>query len=363
MIHCVHALTCSGCSWIQIPYPEQQSLKIDHLRKALPHLDPQRIQFQSFGESQLRSRLDFVYDRGAFGLYSHKTQKIEDLKTCQQLSPALQSYYQEFRKISWPITKGSFRLRISPTGKIGAWLDFSNLDTRNLLKSGKELLALFEIGVVEIGQRHKRLAIKKSGDLGLTDPEFEDWTETWWRDKFIPLASTVASFTQPSHISNNWITQKIAQWVKLANPHHILEFGSGFGNLTFPCLHHSEVKLTTLEFDHLSTHALKLNAQRYGIDQQLRIEQGDFRKSPLDLQPFDFILVNPARNGIGSLFDSLDSNKPSAKSIVYMSCYPESFYLDTQKLISTGYLLREIWIADQFPQTSHMELLSFWYKA
>jgi 23S rRNA (uracil1939-C5)-methyltransferase len=356
-MQCKYSNVCSGCDQISLSYSEQRTLKLAQIQQLLPKSEPQ---FQSLGEKALRSRLDFVLDHGKMGLYSHKTKQTEDLPVCLQLTPQLQAYYSEFRKIAWPSIKGSFRLRVGPQGERGAWLDFANLDIQNLLQIKTPLLQLMEMGAVEIGQKHKRLIRKDTGKLGLADPQMQVWSSSFYQGKKIPLKSTIASFTQPSHITNAWITEKIHSWVKQTGAQNLLEFGAGFGNLSFPALINSKTKLTTLELDPLTTAALKTNAETYQITQQIQIEQGDFRHKTIDLSAYDCLLLNPARNGVGNLLKD-PAKLPS--NMIYMSCFPETLSLDTQSLNSHGYSLKETVIVDQFPQTSHMEVLSFWCKA
>lgn len=358
-LDCPHSYFCSGCDAITLPYADQKAQKTARLEQILGHLVP--IQFQSFGTHALRSRLDFTIDHGKLGLFSHLTKKIEDLPTCHQLSPELAAAYEKFRKISHPSVKGSFRLRVSPNNEIGIWLDFSNEDIKSLLEERTYLRELQKLGFVEIGQRHKALYTKPDGTLGVKSPEFNPWSRTHLYSKPVELLSTVASFTQPSHISNDWITQKISTWSFDIQPQNILEFGSGIGNLSFASLVNAKTQLTTLEFDFLSFEALRMNAIKLGVQNQIKSLKGDFRKTTdfSTFEPFDLLLLNPARNGVGDL---LKNPKLMPKHVIYMSCYPESFDLDIQNLVSHGYSLKEIWIVDQFPQTQHMEILSRWQK-
>ncbi|MFN8845298.1 MAG: methyltransferase, partial [Bdellovibrionales bacterium] len=271
----------------------------------------------------------------------------------------------DFRELKLPPLKGSFRLKVSPQNRRGAWLDFSNLDIQALLQNSEWMTALTDLSIVEMGQKHKIVGRKKTGDWGLFSPEFFEWNESLYQGKIIPLASTVASFSQPSHTSNHWIVSQIYQMIAEIKPHHILEFGSGFGNLSFPALYNNQVHLTCLEYAPLSTAALKHNFDKYKIQNQVTIHQGDFRKKMTDWQDYDFLLLNPARNGVGSLFDSfLDDLKKIKKpaSVLYMSCYPETLFLDSQKLKQQGYRLTQLKIADQFPQTEHMEVISLWQR-
>lgn len=358
-LDCKYSHFCSGCDAITLDYASQKKQKINILKNLLSSFTLPEIQFQSFGTQGLRSRLDFIIEHGKLGLYSHITRKIEDLTVCLQLSENLQSALDQFRKIQAPIQKGSFRIRVSPQNKIGFWLDFSNENIKQLLETRDYLEALQKIGFVEIGQRHKSLYQKPNGELGIGNPQFLPWSESRFQGQKISLLSTVASFTQPSHISNAWITSMIESWSRKLEVKNILEFGSGIGNLTFPALANDNSKLTALEYDKISYQALEKNVQALNLENRISLHNGDFRKnSQIDLLMYDLLLLNPARNGVGELLNQ----KLDAQHIIYMSCFPETLALDTQGLANQGYSIQELIIVDQFPQTRHMEVLSLWSK-
>lgn len=356
---CPHAVLCSGCDWIQKPYEEQLSSKLQNFFRLVGPGFETVTKIQSFKSQGLRDRLDFVLQSGRRGLYQKGDRQVVDIIECLQLSPALQSFYSDFRKIQFPEMTGSFRLRISPRGKRGIWLDFSNQDIKKLLDEKTILTELQSLAFVEIGQRHKTLITKSQNTLGLGDPEFQPWFQSTYLDEPIDLYSTVASFTQPSHTTNAWITKTLSGWFQKLQPQSVLEFGSGIGNLTLPALSHPETKILSLELDSRSAESQAFTLKKHKLENRVDLRVGDFRtKAPPETLHFDTLLVNPARNGVGSLFETLMESKP--KNIIYMSCYPESYALDTQTLIKRGYSAQEIILVDQFPQTHHVEVLSRW---
>jgi len=357
---CPHAKFCSGCDLLSISYPDQLEIKKLQIQKQLNFPD---LKVQSFQPHFLRSRLDFTIHQGHRGLYHKNSKEIVDLPTCLQVTPELQDFLTDFRKISFPISKGSFRLRISPEGKRGVWLDFSGLETRDLLQEGKTLSHLRDISDhVELGQRHKSLIRKKSSVWGLGEPEFFPWTQSFWNGKTLPLVSTVGAFTQPSHLSNDWIVKTLSSWFSDLKLQRVLEFGSGIGNLTFPALSYESTEITSLELNPLSLTALERNLKTHGVQDRVRILPGDGRTSKMTLPETDGVLVNPARNGVGTLFHQLFQRSRLPKSIVYMSCYPETMALDTQILHEKGYHLDQALLVDQFPQTHHSEVLARWSR-
>lgn len=352
-LRCALQDQCSGCDLLHLNQEAQKLKKIKNFREGFGNQSVD-INYQSFGEGALRSRLDFVLSDGKLGLYQKNSREIIDIETCLQLEPGLHDFYLDFRKIKWPIKKGSVRLRISPHGARGAWLDFANEDTKSLLESEQSLLQLQEMAVVEIGQRHKTLIRKPTGVLGLGDPVLKPWFQTWMDDTAIPLYSTVASFTQPSHVANKMITQTISKWFLEMKPSHVLEFGAGIGNLTFPALSFPDTHVTATDVDERALSGLKMSLIESGLEGRVSIQSGDFRIIKPKIEKVDVLLLNPARNGVGKFLEQLLPMKP--KHIIYMSCFPKSYFEDTQNL--KDYSVEKVQLIDQFPNTTHIEILS-----
>ncbi|MNT82095.1 23S rRNA (uracil-C(5))-methyltransferase RlmCD [compost metagenome] len=58
--------------------------------------------------------------------------------------------------------------------------------------------------------------------------------------------------------------------------------------------------------------------------------------------------------------DSLSelSSEQRPEYFLYMSCYPESLARDLSRLKEWGYEINELSLLDQFPQTTHYEVLT-----
>lgn len=81
----------------------------------------------------------------------------------------------------------------------------------------------------------------------------------------------------------------------------------------------------------------------------------------LDLRP-DVVLVDPPRGGLEPLaLDGLLAMK--SPRLVYISCDPATLARDAGRLVAGGYRLQQITPFDLFPQTYHIESISFWELA
>lgn len=367
LIPCVYGDQCSGCDLLKTPYGHQAEVKktqLFELFKEFSIHQAEPTQFLSAGPAQLRDRLDFGLEEGRLGLYQKTRHEILDLEICAQLSPALQDWLKDFRKIQWPFKKGSIRLRVGPQGQRGVWLDFSNLDIKHLLDEKNILHELLKVSFVEIGQRRK-VPVWTGEEYKLRDPQLRAWFQTWMNDRPVDLYCQVASFTQPSLIANKVICDVINSWVQSFPQAHLIEFGSGIGNLTLPSLAASQ-SLVACEIDELSLLGLQRTLENLPPDLQahrskISIHRGDFQKKlTSDFSRFDGVLANPPRSGLMNFLSPLTQltleQRPSF--FIYMSCFPESLVKDLQRLQGFGYEVKSTYIIDQFPQTKHYEVLT-----
>jgi 23S rRNA (uracil1939-C5)-methyltransferase len=362
---CPYHATCSGCQSWGLPLAKQQEQKLNQFLKLCRsewNVEPATLldyQIHSLGEGFLRDRLDFTWQSPHLGLYAQDRSQLLDLVECWQLSPELQNFLTEFRKIKWPIQKGSLRLRVSPQKKWGAWLDFSHIDVKNLFAEKKSLLQLLEFSFVEIGQRHKKL-IYQEEKLKLVDPEYLTWSETYCGHQSIPLYGLVGSFTQTGTKAIKMIAevlQKIIQGKKIQS---IYEFGCGIGSLTL-ALADDLRKIQAVEVNQQDLNGLqKTLSHNPSVQKNITLHTCDLQKIKSGFTySADLLLVNPPRSGVGDFFRNSFS---LPTKIIYMSCFPQSLIQDGKFLKESGYLLKEVHLIDQFPQTHHSEMITFWEK-
>lgn len=364
-MHCLYEKICSGCSWIEKPINEQIESKKQNFwtqwdQAHLPR--PETSDFVLIDENGLRDRVDLVLDNGLLSLYQKGTRSTFAMESCPAMSPELESWFKDFKKLNIPITRGSLRLRVSPTGERAVWLDFANEDIKFLFEEKTALLNLFSAAYVEIGQRRKKLV--NDGDrLRLKDPEYHLWTETSAAGNKIPLYSLVASFSQTGHRANQRLVQEIEKFANLSKAKTWVEFGAGTGNLTFP-VSGGKRKVLALEYDELSLRGLeKTLASQTAFQSLITLGSGDYQKKKrIDFSNFEGILVNPPRSGLVNFLDPLNELEVNQrpKDFIYMSCYQDSFLIDSKNLVSSGYKPKQITLIDQFPQTPHCEILSYW---
>jgi 23S rRNA (uracil1939-C5)-methyltransferase len=87
----------------------------------------------------------------------------------------------------------------------------------------------------------------------------------------------------------------------------------------------------------------------------------DFLRSKSKLRP-DLIILDPPRTGLGPPITTLLA-AIGAPAIIYVSCDPATLARDLRALLSSGYAIHSITLADLFPHTFHLESVVHLFRA
>lgn len=365
-LNCQFQGKCGGCSWWNLSSQDQLHLKAQRAQDLWWQTFQEELELQTHQafSTQGRDRIDLTYMNDAWGMFSLQEKTLIPLSSCVLTVPALQKAHQEFIDIPLPpqITKASCRLRVSPIGDKGVWLDMANLDIKFLLEEAKYLKSLKEKNfLLEIGQKRKRLQLE-TNTWKLKDPEAHPWTFTYSNGRALPLSGSIGSFTQSGPTAVLCISEIIEDFLKDTDPSMVrkkncAEFGAGLGTLTAMALPYFE-SIDIYEWDLQSIHFLQTNLKNWSHSCKVEFFHGDFRHQSLEKKNYDTLLLNPARSGMGNFLK--DTPVQKSKQIIYMSCFFDSFVEDAKVLRQQGYELKKAHLVDQFPFSSHFEFLSNW---
>ena len=123
-------------------------------------------------------------------------------------------------------------------------------------------------------------------------------------------------------------------------------------------------EVVSCDIDGPALKALQKTLSQPGLEylqDRLTLLEGDFQKThSQNLGSYDLILVNPPRSGLKNFLDPLFTFPKKPKWLLYMSCFPETLWEDGQRLENLGYTMDHLTLVDQFPGTSHIEVLTLW---
>lgn len=363
---CPHAGQCGGCAGYLEPSSSFYEAKERVLTEAASthSLVLPCIAMIAAGDDAFRNRVDLTFQNGKLGFFEIEKSQVFDLVLCRQFSPSLQAWVSEFqtwiKKIN--IQKGSVRLRVSPQGKKGVWLDFSHEDTALLLKETQLLKELQAKAHVEVGQRFKTLTLKPDDTFGLSkEREFHPWFMSFRAGGLqpYPLYSVVGSFTQPGIKANRVLISQVLELLKKTPPYPVMELFSGLGNFTL-ALASAGRKVDCFEVDELSLasfrHTLKELPE---LSSSINIhEMNLYKKSGLpDFYHESLLFVDPPRSGLKDVLAHLLATAANKRPeyILYVSCFAPSLAEDLARLKEAGYYIEDLRGFDQFPQSTHCE--------
>lgn len=358
IFECICVGKCGGCPIGQTPHPRQLEQKIEQVRGVFPD-----VKFTFSPVSRVRDKVDLVWEDGRLGLYeiprAGERGKILDLEHCVMMSEPLEQFFKEFRKIKPPIKKGSVRLRVSPQGERGVWLDFANQDVKTLFDQKTYLEELSKIAFVEIGQRRKALTWK-DGAPKLTEPVLKAWFETYDPEgNPIPLFGPVGGFSQTGFEANRALIKSVQKAVKASGVARWLELFSGNGNFTL-ALSAAGLEVEAIEMDELALQGLEKSLTAGKTRLTIKPGRADVYLKSKNLPAIEGrgLLVDPPRAGLRELFQVLEDGAEKPQAIVYVSCFTDVFLTDLEKLKSLGYKIRSLEGVDQFPNSTHTEWIA-----
>ncbi len=370
-LHCKYKGLCGGCSWWHLSAQDQMHLKAQTAQDLWWKTFNENLEMETHQAfvTEGRDRIDLTWTDQSWGMFSLQEKKLIPLALCVLSVPDLQKAHQDFIQIPLPekIKKASCRLRVSPSGDRGLWLDMANLDIKYLLEESNYLMRLTEKNFqIEMGQKRKKVVLTPQ-KWSLQDPAPSAWSVTYFQDQSLPLYGSVGSFTQSGPAAVRCISKILKEFIQTSDPSMLrkkscAEFGAGLGTLTAMTLPFFD-EFHIYEWDLPTINLLQTNLKKWPITTRTKVEffHGDFRHQSLGKMYYDTLLLNPARSGLGHFLKDLPTEKP--RQIIYMSCFFESFLKDAKILREQGYILKKAHLVDQFPFSPHFEFLSLWQQA
>ncbi|MCI0470304.1 MAG: methyltransferase, partial [Candidatus Aminicenantes bacterium] len=310
---CPYYEECGGCNFQHIAYHEQIAVKQDILKNNLKRIAKidyaQPVEVITSPPSRYRTRIILKVRDGKAGFYKKGSHEIVEIETCLVAPQPVENFLRG--------------LRAHNPGKGEIYI----------ISSGKELSA-----VLKTGDAEKYLSDKK-------EISFE-------------IGEFTYDFSPGSFIQANLFTLEIM----LGLVQHNLESdyfekaadlfcGAGFFTLA---LARRVRRVAAVEAHEENIRLLKANLAGNKID-NVEIIQADILKSAVGAA--DLFVIDPPRSGLNRrLVKEITGHLP--KKILYFSCDSATFSRDIFYFREAGFILQELKIIDNFPQTDHFEIYS-----
>ncbi len=355
-LNCLHQNTCSGCSLLHRPYQEQLQQKKESLLQFSQKLNLTLPPFEiiPIKPTHIRDKIDLTIKNQngqmVIGFFEKNSREIADISDCSQMSPKLFEWFKIFRSNLPNIKVGSVRLRVSQDNRRAAWLDFANLDVKNLFEEKSWLRWLADQAFIEIGQRRKKLSFV-NGQPKLLDPEPQRWFSHY---------SLVGGFSQVGFEANQGLVNQVLALAKLSGETNWTELFCGSGNFSL-ALAKSGFSVVASDNDQSALACLEKTINEDQV-QNIKVHEVDaYKLNALNELTMDQgLLVDPPRSGLKKLTEHLAAlpQTQQPKSIIYVSCNAETFAEDLKKLTDMNYKIKNLVGVDQFPQSEHCEWIA-----
>ncbi len=367
---CKHVGVCGGCSLQQLNYPKQLEIKSNRIRELFPNADIAEI-IPCRSPWAYRNKMEYTFSENKAGekflglIIARSRSHVINLDECHLTS-------------SW---------FIDTLKRVKDWWDTTTLQAYHHYSNTGTLRNLILREGIQTGDKMVILTVSGHSDYAPSQPDL---------DSFKALFSTESIFLKIHQIQKGKPTQFFE--VHLNGPEHLTErlnhyvykiSPSAFfqpNTLQAERLYEAAVKMPVLSRDsvvfdlycgiaslgmtfapyvkkvlgiELNPYAVFDARQNLDINQikNMEVLQGDVGKVLLELSETpDLIIIDPPRSGLEErAIKLLLRLKPS--QILYVSCNPKTQARDIELL--KGYRLQKVQPVDQFPQTPHLENISY----
>ena len=337
---CPHYQDCGGCHYQHIPYDIQLDVKTDILRDQLVRIGridnpPLESIVPSPSPWNYRNQIQFHFTpEGKFGFQGRRSHQVVPIQECHLPDKNINDL--------WP------RLDLEPIPGLDRFVlrCGSNGDVLLVLESSDpEPVELWVDLPVSVIHRGPGGSIVLAGDSHLVIDVF---------DRAFQVSAE--SFFQVNTLMAQIMVDYVLEHLPISPGVTLVDAYCGVGLFSAFLAPHVE-RLIGIEASPTACEDYVENLDHYDHVELYEAPAEDVLPS-LDVKP-DVIIVDPPRSGLHPrVLDGILSLTP--KNLVYVSCDPATLSRDGSRLIRGGYRLTSITPFDLFPQTLHIESISFW---
>lgn len=350
---CPHFGPCGGCQLQHLraeAYSDwKQHLIATHL--ARQGLDPATVKPLTKVAPGSRRRAVFAARRRGrrllLGFHEARSHNIVDLETCLLVTPSLLRLLAPLRAVllNW-LPDGAVAESVVAETETGLDLLIETETAPGL--AAREALAAF--GET---QDLARLSWRRKG--GLPEPLAQRRLPrlTFGRAQVTPPPG---GFLQPSREGEAALVEMVRAAIP-ASALRVADLYAGIGTFAFSLA--DPARILAYEGDAEALAALEGAARLPALKGRVAGERRDLDRQPLraeELDVFDAVVFDPPRAGAGAQAPHIAQS--IVPTVVAVSCNPASFARDARTLVDGGYRLDQVTPLDQFPWSSHLELVA-----
>ena len=356
---CPHFSKCGGCALQHMnekDYTEfKKSIVTQHLQTQ--GLDPFVVEEPVILKAGQRRRTNMDIrkknDRVFLGYHQLKSHAVMNIGPCPVLDPQIEALLNPFAQCLNQVLENFQKAKIFITNTdTGIDLSFEIQEVKALTENQRSLLKQFS---EENDLSRFMFKYRKTQDV------------LHEREKPYVLIDGVKVDIEPWSFLQSSIKadEQLTQWVMDAVPENtiqIYDLFCGRGTFTFPLS--KKAPVTGIELDQHALNALNTANDHLGNSRRaITTNQQNLFENPVKAQQLnkaDVVVIDPPRAGAGA--QCIEIAKSSVKTVIYVSCNPETFAKDCTVLTDAGYDLKKVHLLDQFIYTPHLEVVGIFTR-
>ncbi len=350
---CPHFGPCGGCQLQHLEakaYSDwKQHLVSTHLTRH--GLDAARVEPLVQVAPGSRRRAVFAArrqgQRVSLGFHEARSHSIVDLEACLLVTGTLFRLLAPLRAVllGW-LPDGAAAQAVVAETETGVDL-LIETETAPGLET-REALAAFAAT-----QNLARLSWSRKGDVPEPLAQLRLPRLTFGRAQVVPPPG---GFLQPSREGETALVELVRGAIP-TSALRLADLYAGIGTFAFSLA--DPARVLAYEGDPEALAALETAARQPALRGRVAGERRDLDRQPLraeELDVFDAVVFDPPRAGAGAQVPHIAQS--IVPTVVAVSCNPASFARDARILIDGGYCLERVVPLDQFPWSSHLELVA-----
>lgn len=365
--------TCGGCTWQHIHYEAQLKAKRANVVDALvrtAHMQSERA--ESLVRSCKGSKREFGYrnklelsagfsaqNEFTLGLTKEGSHEIVPVTTCplahKTVEKTPKAVQGALRYIQGGQDLGVFRVGIRHslrTGdlEIALWTKPSSFPRKIAAQTLKNTCKATSI-VRVMAKPGKQRAIK-----GIEVLEGKGY----WEEKMrgFTFRASAPSFFQVNTAQAETLIDEVIGGLSLTESSVVADLYAGSGTFSIPLAEHAG---TVFAVESASSSVQDLRVNTESNDVFVEVIGGDSARELPGLGHLDALVVDPPRAGLADgVVGLIAAAKP--ERVAYVSCNPSTWARDVALFEKEGYTLTHVQPVDLFPQTYHVEIVSFFLR-
>ena len=344
---CAHFGACGGCALQDLSPADYRAHKRNIVVEALARagLSDAIVEDVIAVAPCTRRRASFKVAKSGgktlIGFHAVKSHDIVDMHECHVLTPKLFALVASLREMMGAILHDGEKAELHVT-------EADNGFDVSLRWPRKTTTAI----IAEIAKRAAAMNLARVTSGGETLIELVSPIVRFGKtDVKLP----VEAFLQPTREGEAVLQSLVTD--ALADAKNIADLFAGCGTFTLKLAERARVH--AVELDAQMLNALSAATRTASGLKPVTTEKRDLFKqplSPLELNGFDAILLDPPRVGASAQVNRISQSR--VKRVAYVSCNAASFARDAQALVENGYRMGPVTPVDQFLWSEHIEVFA-----